>query len=497
MAGGWSDGNVVAPLATVQAHSPSPTPPHVPDLWRYVLAIVILMAGVYVQYLPFYPHIQGLWQGELFGAATTYLPGLVAFFALLGPQTLRNFVHRTQRGTVEGLRWFGVFGVLTILLVILLAAVYLAIDAHHYIQFLDRYTQLEQTAASAPLFFIAISFPVGIIEETLFRGFVLGGALLLFGTRRWKVHAVWTSLLFTAAHAYYAQTYQEVSLVFYLPIFLLGLTFAYTYVRSSGNLLVVSLLHGGYDATSFSQFLPSVGQNGGLALHYGFLALCAVVALIVILRERSAEGRELPGARGLTPSGREGPWPSWTAHDLPPARSVTSESAAAAPGIVWPTPGATVPPGSPGATTGPPPLPAGLTPVSTPPAPPSPQVAGSVGGRAAFVPPLCRRCGAIVVGDIQGFPMRCPRCGEPLPLAGEAPSLAISRVFPEPQAAPGPSPSVAPVSWPPPSVPSVRSGVGHPEEFEDLPEGAWPPLPASGRGLSHTILLASGPGPGP
>ena len=260
---------------------------------------------------------------------------------------------------------------------------------------------------------------------------------------------------------------------------------------------VTGTLHGGYDATSFSQFLPSVGQNGGLALHYGFLALCAVVALIVILRERSAEGRELPGARGLTPSGREGPWPSWTAHDLPPAGSVTSESAAAAPGIVWPTPGATVPPGSPGATTGPPPLPAGLTPVSTPPAPPSPQVAGSVGGRAAFVPPLCRRCGAIVVGDIQGFPMRCPRCGEPLPLAGEAPSLAISRVFPEPQAAPGPSPSVAPVSWPPPSVPSVRSGVGHPEEFEDLPEGAWPPLPASGRGLSHTILLASGPGPGP
>ncbi len=441
-----------------------------PSIGAYLVSVAVLVGGIAVQYLPIFPPSLPYWEGEGLGALVTYGPGLLAFFLLVGTQPLRNFVRRTSLGTLEGLRWYGILGLLSILAVIALSAVYEGLEPTRFNELLKRVTNVESSGASDPLAWILLSFPIGLVEETLFRGFVLGGALLLFGTKRWKWHAVWTSLLFTGVHLYYGLTYLEISPLFYVQIFLLGLAFAFAYVRSGGNLLVVALLHGLYDATSFSQFVPGIGLDGAAALRYAFLGMAGVVALVLYLREKGSDAGSLKGR------GAPGPVDTWAPFTWGPSSTPA------------------------GATTvqSPPPQFVGERPPTSPPIPepppPAPVVAGFVPppmGTApvqppSFLPTFCPQCGAVALGDVHGLPRRCSHCGTSLGLDrtwGPYPLGAPATLSDVPPLGGGPPPGTPFVPSPVPFSPWARTGPEGPlidgragtALFEDLAPGAWPP----------------------
>jgi membrane protease YdiL (CAAX protease family) len=461
---------VAAPAGT---HPPSggllsgaPTP------LRYGVATVAMAAGVLSQYLPGYPVISTFWMAEVFSGLTTYGPGLAAFFLLIGTQPLRNAARRMSKATLEGLRWYGILGVASFLTVILLTILYSAF-VPNLDHILSRNTPVDTTGAADPWLWIALSFLIGLIEETLFRGFLFGAALMLFGTRRWRVHAVWTSSLFTGLHLYYGQTYGAESPLYYVQIFFLGLAFCYAYFYSGGNLLIVALLHGLFDAISFSQFLPHVGLDGAAGLRYGLLGVACLVALALYLRERgqSAQGQPLPPFAGpmAGPAGALS-MPALIATGAGPSAVPPSNS-----------PGS-MPPVLPSAASSPPwpvPLPASSGgPPSTVPAP-----------SAAFVPAYCPVCGAIIMGDVRGIPSRCPRCGQPVggppPLPPPGPA-SVGGVPPMVQGTVMADPRLHGPSWPTPGGGPSSAGSAPPAEpFEDLLPGAWPPLPPLDPSLHH------------
>jgi len=229
------------------------------------------------------------WAGYILDLIIVYGLGLLAFFLAFGVRPLRNYVRRLDLSAREGFRWYGTFALIGILLAFALAIGYVAVDYSRYTELIHQTTNVQNAGAANPLFYILFSlFFVGFVEETLFRGYVFGTLLTIFGTKRWRVYAVWTSLLFAGVHLYYAQTYLEVSPIYYVQLVALGLAFSYTYALSGGNLLVIALIHGGFDAISFFS-LTSAGKtdNIALVLSYGLVFCSALWALVLYLRNPS------------------------------------------------------------------------------------------------------------------------------------------------------------------------------------------------------------------
>ena len=456
---------------------------------RYLFAASVLVAGILVQYLPDLPTVSPVWAAELLNASITYGPGLLAFLLVLGSQPLRNAGRGLLKASLEGLRWYGLLGILSLLVLIGLAILYAALDPN-FIHILQKNTPVGQTGSTDPWLWILLSFPIGLVEETLFRGFLFGGALVVFGTRRWPLHAVWTSALFAGVHLYYAQTYAEVSPVFYAQIFLLGLAFALAYFYSGGILVIIALLHGVFDATSFAQYLPEVGAGGANLLRYGLVALGGLEAALLYQRERGTAAGPVPGAtvegaprapmlpygtlpfwgpEGPPPPGGEGPVPGRVVRGAPPA------------GPPAPSPGALPAPphASPGTAGGTPTNPRGIT--------PPPVVLPVPGSGVGFLPAHCSRCGAIVMGDVHGVPATCPSCGEGLRDPRDLPPPPASTLPPAP---PGSAPVPGTAAWPsaapgPAAWPATRATT-LPEQLprapgpaarslDSYPPGAWPP----------------------
>lgn len=437
---------------------PEASGPAAPPLWKYGAAVVVLVAGILVQYTSLEPSISVFWEAELVGSLITYGPGLLAFFALIGPRPLLNAARRTEKAVLEGLRWYGTLGVLSLLVALALGIILTALDPR-FERLLDRTTGVEQAGMADPWLWIVLSFPIGLVEETLFRGFVLGGSLLVFGTRKWRWNAVGASLLFAGVHLYYGATYLEASVIDYSEIFFLGLAYSYVYYYSGGNLLMVAFLHGLYDATSFSQFLPGMNADSAAELQYGFLFFAAFVALLLYLREQSgpfwtsgSTGAPPPSSSNLPPGTAPffaGASPMPAPGLAPPPSSGTAPSASPPPGVV----------GTSGSVAAPPSV------------APSPSPVG-------FAPPLCPNCGAIVMGDIPGVPGVCPRCGALLATGPWGmPSTAVGATAGPPGAQ---LQMAVPRPAPPPAAFRPIAPVDHPQErgttpWDGLPPGAWPP----------------------
>jgi membrane protease YdiL (CAAX protease family) len=252
----------------------------------YAIATAIAAAGIISQYLIpsswFPPGISGF----VLDLFLVYGFGLMAFYIAFDTRPIRNFLERNKAGAREGFRWYGIFVLMGLLLAFALTAFYLAVDSSRYWDLMHKATNIQNAGASDPLFYILFSiFFVGFVEETLFRGYILGSLLTIVGTRNWRTYAVLTSLLFAGVHIYYAQTYMEVSPIYYAEIAAMGLAFSYTYVLSGGNILVIALLHGGYDALSFFSLTP-LGKTDSIALVmiYVLLLASALWALSLYLR---------------------------------------------------------------------------------------------------------------------------------------------------------------------------------------------------------------------
>ncbi len=273
--------------------------------FRYALAVVATAAGVLSQYVIPSSWIPAGLVGFVLGLLLVYGVGLAAFFLLFGITPLRNFFRRSGLAGVETVRWYGVFGFLGFILAFVLLIAYLAIEPHRAEELISRQTQVIQAASSEPLFYILFSiFFVGFVEETLFRGYVLGTVLHLRGTRSWSIHALWTSFLFAGVHLYYAQTYLEVSPVYYAQLVTLALAFSYIYIYSGGNLLLPALLHGAFDAISFLSLAPGMLEASAV-IRYALLFGCAFVALSLYARQGRFPRPQWEGRQEILP----GYWP--------------------------------------------------------------------------------------------------------------------------------------------------------------------------------------------
>jgi membrane protease YdiL (CAAX protease family) len=312
-----------------------PAPPS--DLGRYAAGVAITVFVIASQYFlpqtfPALILLYGNLAGDLF---IVYGIPILSFAILIGSRPLRGWSSHPGPATWQGLRWFGLTSLLALFVVIILEAIYAVFDPGA-LQLLSRPNPALQQAASNPWFFIGLSFAVGAFEETIFRGWIFGYWLQRTATP-WLVPAVWTSVLFAGVHLYYGTTYGAAYPILFVPLFFLGFSFAATVKYSGGNLVVVALLHGGYDAISFAYLLnPTVS----VTLHVLLIVVGLVVALVLYLASRAH--------RPATPEP-----PTYPALSLPPDpyawRAQSRPPGPFAPGIPPPTP-----PESPAPSSGPP-----------------------------------------------------------------------------------------------------------------------------------------------
>lgn len=242
---------------------------------RYSVGVVVTVVAILSQYfvpqnvpalLPIYSSLPG----DLF---IVYGIPVIAFALLVGAGPLRNWSARMGTAAVDGLAFYAAATIVTLAVLAAMVVVYEVLDPSA-LQLLTRQNPALTQAAGNPWFWVGFSFVIGAFEESIFRGWIFG-----FWRNRatnWVVPAIGTSALFAGVHLYYGTTYGPAAPLIFPGLFLLGFAFAATYQTSGGNLFVVALLHGVYDA---SAFLSLVNTNTGLLVRY----LPVLIGLVLLL----------------------------------------------------------------------------------------------------------------------------------------------------------------------------------------------------------------------
>lgn len=167
---------------------------------RYLFGLLIIFASAYSQYL-----IKGF--GPLLALLVVYgIPIWVASY-LFGSAIIRRSFRHTYTALKFGL---GLFGVFTLLGTAAAAGIFSII-------FMFDPKALNLLHHPNPVLHVPPEFAwvmvwlslilVGPAEEYIFRGFIYGGLLVLFKDRHWLSLAFFSSILFAAAHLYYALVY--------------------------------------------------------------------------------------------------------------------------------------------------------------------------------------------------------------------------------------------------------------------------------------------------
>jgi membrane protease YdiL (CAAX protease family) len=297
----------------------------VATLPSYFAAVAITVLAILSQYfLPqLVPAVRPLYSTLGPDLLVVYGIPIVVFVLLVGIQPLRRFFANSGPAVVEGLRWYGAMSILGLLAALTFVAVLAAVDPSAIMQ-LSKLSPPLVAAESDPWFWVAFSFVIGIVEETIFRGWIFG-YWLLRSPAHWFAHAVWTSLLFASVHLYYGPTYGYASGVAFAELFFAGLAFAFAVRYSKGNLLIVGLLHGAHDSLSFSTL---VWKPYGEELYY-FLILVGAIVFVAVALLRDKDPRALSpwdaGPGSPPPISRDNPailWPpAGQVYDRPPLPS--------------------------------------------------------------------------------------------------------------------------------------------------------------------------------
>ena len=209
----------------------------------YIIGIIVIFVTVYVQYF--------VSLGSVVGYLVVY--GIPVAVALLfsGREILKRAAENNRTATKLGLGLFGAFTVLGVFIAVVVLLIILQFNPGVQ-SLLSKPNPVLNVPPKEAWILIAISFLiVGPAEEFLFRGFMFGGLLSISKGKRWLILAVLSSIMFAAAHAYYAVTYEAASAVAFIELVAFGIAMCITYYWSDGNLLVLALIHGAYDATGF------------------------------------------------------------------------------------------------------------------------------------------------------------------------------------------------------------------------------------------------------
>ena len=156
----------------------------------------------------------------------------LSFLLLVGTNPLARFAGSMGKAVVEGLRWYGILSLVSLFLTVFVAIAYLILDPSALSR-LNAPNPDIQAAMGDPWFWVAFSFVIGLVEETIFRGWIFG-FWLARKSPRWLAHATWTSALFVGVHLYYVTTYGAAAGVVFPTLSLLGFAFAVA-MRFSGG----------------------------------------------------------------------------------------------------------------------------------------------------------------------------------------------------------------------------------------------------------------------
>ncbi len=258
------------------AGPPSPRAGAPGSVNRYFAGVAITVLAIVSQYfLPqSVPALRPLYAslaGDLF---VVYGIPILAFSVLVGAGPLRGWASHAGRAVREGLGWYGLLSVISLVVFFVSVAVYEAVDPAA-LALLSRQNPALAEATGNPWFWVGFSFVIGAFEETIFRGWIFG--FWSGRTASWLGPAVLSSLLFASVHLYYGTTYGVAAPLIFPMLFFLGFAFAAGYQTSGGNLVMIALLHGAYDA---SAFLALVDTDAGLLLRYLVILIGFLLALV-------------------------------------------------------------------------------------------------------------------------------------------------------------------------------------------------------------------------
>jgi len=242
----------------------------------YLIGLLVIFASIYSQYA-----IGGL--GPILGASLIYGIPILTTIILWGSSITRRAFNHTYTALKFGLGFFGIFTVLGMLVAAAILFIIVTLDPSAA-NLLQRPNPALDIPPKLAWVMVWISlFVVGPFEEYLFRGFVYGGLLSILKDRHWLSLAFVSSILFAAAHPYYAFVYGITSLVQFTDLVAFGMAMAATYHLSGGNLLIPAIIHGTYDASEFFDVATSLNLG---APFRGVMIMTSILIAIVLFIQK-------------------------------------------------------------------------------------------------------------------------------------------------------------------------------------------------------------------
>jgi membrane protease YdiL (CAAX protease family) len=251
----------------------------------YLSGLLIILGSAYSQYL-----FGGL--GPIVGFLVVYGIPILAVSTLWGRAIIQKALKNIHDAIKFGLGFFGLFTVLGQVAATAIFLILVSLDPAS-LNLLNTPNPVLNISREHAWIMVWVSvLIVGPAEEYLFRGFVFGGLLSLFKNRHWLTLSFVSSVLFAAAHLYYAVVYGVASAVQFADLVAFGMAMAVTYYFSGGNLLVPAVIHGAYDAVGFLGVATSPGISATLR---GLMILVGLVAALALLIQRIRSRRRLHG----------------------------------------------------------------------------------------------------------------------------------------------------------------------------------------------------------
>ena len=252
------------------------------SLSYYLIGIAVIFIAVYV---PYFVDVGS----QVVGYLIVYGIPIAVVSVLFGKQILSRAAKNNKEALKVTLGTFSPFYIAGIFT----AAIALAIILQFYPSATDLLQKTNPVLNVSPTeawVFVAFSLlVVGPAEEYLFRGFMYGGLLNLTKGKYWLPLAIISSLMFAAAHGYYAQTYGVASPVFYIELVMFGVSMAVAYNWSGGNLLALAVVHGTNDAIGFLSVATTAsiaGVNVSRIAQIVFIAVGFVFTVTYVLKKK-------------------------------------------------------------------------------------------------------------------------------------------------------------------------------------------------------------------
>ena len=239
-----------------------------------LISVLVIFSCVYLSYI--IPGLNFVSRELIIYGIPILVTGLI-----WGKPIIKKAFNQTLKAVKFGISYFGTLMALAIVVGIFIIS-FLSVFSPSSVTLLQKPNPRLQVTPGIAWLMVGFSLlVVGPVEEYLFRGFVFGGLLSVFKDRNWLSIALVSSILFAAAHLYYATTYELASLVAYAGLISFGMAMAATYYVSGGNLIVPALIHGTWDAIAFVGVATSTtvsDQLQGLMILIGIIVAIAVFA---------------------------------------------------------------------------------------------------------------------------------------------------------------------------------------------------------------------------